>query len=454
MGAVSDAHESLRTPAGIVLCSALVASVFQIYTFPVGGFYVPLSLLLALLSVLYVRPASVDRRVMWLTLLYICSMVISVAWSPSLSAWVNGVVYQNLFFIGLFSFSSIRGYEAKRQAFRFFLYGAATNAVVTVVFRIIPAVKIAYLSNPIRSLFINPNTVESVVGNHINVTDVAKSGGYLFFNGNTNAALNMMCLGISICLIQGRGKPSALFFCAIFLAAIIASGSKSALLVSGAVIVIAMILYYLRTSRHLAVFTVGSIILSIVLVLFVFGVFDAVLQGKFSQETAHTSGYRIGLLQVAVILFKENPILGVGFGGWQKRLASYADFYGLSPEWPPHNSIVLAWSQSGILSVAVLIALFVYILISLVQSYQRTSGSYRPGGAIIAFMCVTAMSLGDAFALFGNSSMAFPLGCVVAYGLKARSKVRPSVERRESGSLRQRSKTGGSDGALEAASKR
>jgi O-antigen ligase len=425
-------RDMLTTPAGLVFCAALVASVFQIYTVAVGGFYVPLSLALSMLCLLYIAPSSIDRRVMLMALLYMATLLVSIAWSPSFSAWANGVVYQSLFFIGLFSFQSMKNNDARRSAIRLFLLAASANAIVTVIFRIIPALKMAYLSTSVRALFINPNTVESVLGKNINVTDVSKSGGFLFINGNTGAAFNMMCLGMSICLMQGSNKRGPLLLATIFLSSIVASGSKSALLVSVAVIVIAAALYFLRTNRFLPLLVVGAIVVSIALVLFSSGIFDKVAAGKFSQDTAQTSSYRVGLLQVAGILFRQNPILGLGFGGWERKLPSYADFYGLSPEWPPHNSIVMAWAQAGLLSALVLIALFGYILTALIKSYQKTSGSFRPGGALIAFLCVTAMSLGDPYPLFGNSSMAFPLGCVVAFGLRQRAMVKQAVERRTS----------------------
>src|SRR5690349_13947346 len=74
-------RDMLTTPAGLVFCTALVASVFQIYTVAVGGFYVPLSLALSMLCLLYIAPSSIDRRVMLMALLYMATLLVSIAWS-------------------------------------------------------------------------------------------------------------------------------------------------------------------------------------------------------------------------------------------------------------------------------------------------------------------------------------------------------------------------------------
>jgi O-antigen ligase len=56
----------------------------------------------------------------------------------------------------------------------------------------------------------------------------------------------------------------------------------------------------------------------------------------------------------------QSPIFGQGFGGWQSGFSRYADEW--NEGFPPHNTLVYLWSQSGIFAVLLALLFMVSVL--------------------------------------------------------------------------------------------
>lgn len=400
----------------IGLAAAALAT-YQIFTFAVFGTYFPLALFFSLACVAFVRVQADDRLFLGIIGGYLLTLLLAGAWSPDKGTWANGVLYETLFFIAYLYARSSRSDELSRLIFVFVL-AAALNAMLVIVFRFLPSIEATYLHSDFINIFRNPKRVANYSQFKPNVFDADKAGG-IFDNANSGAAFNMLALGCTVSLIGARRMFVVGPLLALFMIAIFCSGSKSALLLTGAVLAIVTAIYMLRSGRSLML-GIGALLAIFVLIAPpVQDLLSAASGSEFGAATAKTSGYRINLLHVAGMLFREHPIFGLGFGGWRLEMTPYATLYGLDNSWPPHNSLVNAWAQAGLVSAILLVAVFAVVVSRLARCFRSTERPFRPGGALMALLAVGGMSLGDPFPLLGNQNMAFPLGLVVAWGMRS-----------------------------------
>lgn len=396
---------------------AAATATYQIFTFPLFGTYFPLALLFSLGCAFFARVPAMDRTLFATIAAYWLTLVVAALWSSDLGTWANGVLYELLFFIGFFYAQSSRSDEISRVLYIFIL-AAAFNAVLVIIFRFVPSIEASYLNSDLINIFRNPKRVANYGQFKPNVFDLDKAGG-IFDNANTGAAFNMLCFGCTIALIGVRRLVVLVPLLLIFAVAIYSSGSKSALLLTGATLAIVAAIHLVRSGRSAVFAIVAFLALGILLTPAVQDLLTSASSTDFGEQTARTSGYRINLLHVAGMLFRDHPLFGLGFGGWGRYMEPYAALYGLDPSWPPHNSLVNAWAQAGLLSALLLIAVFAIVITRLVRCFRGAERPFRPGGALLAVLSVGGMSLGDPFPLLGNQNMAFPLGVLVAWGVRS-----------------------------------
>ncbi|MHC9418817.1 O-antigen ligase family protein [Sphingomonas citri] len=408
---------------------AAATATYQIFTFAVFGTYFPLALLFSLSCAAFARVPAMDRTLFVIIAAYWLTLVLAALWSPDLGTWANGVLYESLFFVAFFYAQGARSEELSRILFVFIL-AAAANAVLVIIFRFLPGIEASYLNSELLNVFRNPKRVANYGQFKPNVFDPDKAGG-IFDNANTGAAFNMLCFGCTIALIGARKITVLAPLLILFAVAIFCSGSKSAVLLTGTTLAIVAALYLVRSGRSALFAIVGFLVLGFLLAPPVQELLTSAASSDFGEATAKTSGYRINLLHVAGMLFRDHPLLGLGFGGWPRYMEPYAALYGLDPSWPPHNSLVNAWAQAGLVSALLLVAIFVIITSRLIRGFRSTERPFRPGGALLAMLAVAGMSLGDPFPLLGNQNMAFPLGLLAAWGVRSmlRRQQAPTVRR-------------------------
>lgn len=75
---------------------------------------------------------------------------------------------------------------------------------------------------------------------------------------------------------------------------------------------------------------------------------DALSDSGFGEASSSTLAVRQVIWGFAEREFLATPMLGHGFGGWEQRFIVYALSHGLSPGFPPHNALIMLWSQSGL----------------------------------------------------------------------------------------------------------
>jgi len=102
-------------------------------------------------------------------------------------------------------------------------------------------------------------------------------------------------------------------------------------------------------------------------------------------------GQRMGFLRNTVELIRENPVLGVGTGGFATAYAARASRTGDAPTKNPHNEFLLMTAQFGVVGLAALLGLFG------TQWWlaARLPGRFEQGaarGLVLAFVVASALS--------------------------------------------------------------
>lgn len=413
------APESSRTTTRHypLLVGAAALATYQIYFFPAAGTYFPLSLFLIYACVPFIRRRTADNSLFVLFVAYLALVFVSGAWSPDKGAWGTSVVYGFLFFAGFFSARTFDDRTALDRVVFWFLLFASINAVLVIVYRLSPALEDVFLGSAWRGLFKNPKLLANIELFRPNVYDPDKAGG-IFDNANTGAAFSMLCIGATISTFGVKGRLISLYFFLIFSLAVLMSGSKSAAMIFVAgmsVLVLAAVARVGNAYQRVIGFCLVGL-LALATVALVAMVASSVESSDFGRDVSDTSEYRFMLWRAARWSFPQHPIRGLGFGGWSDMLSTFAAT-GVNVSWPPHNSLILAWSESGIFAVLLLLAIWAVLARRLARSIAADPRASAPVGALFALVSVAAMSFGDTFALFGSQNMTVPLGILVALGI-------------------------------------
>lgn len=192
----------------------------------------------------------------------------------------------------------------------------------------------------------------------------------------------VMSFGAVTALLVLKEKRSfitfSLFF--VFLIAVFWSGSKGPL-VSLLLIVVYMIFRVFSFSRLFLFFT-----LTFVLVYFMRDFFFESRAISSLMEIAKdpeayvagagqgSVGSRISFYRLSIALFMENPILGIGFGGWGSWEATTHHYY-------PHNLFLEIISESGLLGL-----LLLFVILARALKINNLQIKYLVAVSIIAMM--------------------------------------------------------------------
>ncbi|WFE50009.1 O-antigen ligase family protein [Micromonospora sp. WMMD1155] len=305
------------------------------------------------------------------------------------------------------------------------------EALLVLVFRVLPGVEDAFLRS-IAGLVSGQNTVAALfTGSPNNVFDEAKSGG-VFVNANVAG----LFLGVNavaafaIATITGSRWTRMVGFVA--LAAVPVTGSKSATLL--AVALPASVLAVRRLtrarragsgeplpSRHgshrrpvgrrLALGLVGTGVLGVV------GAVVLAAELGFLQALAKSFGDRTAIWGFGAEAFLRDPLLGLGYGGWDAGFAAYAREHGIYRSFPPHNVLLAGWAATGLAGL-VLIAVFFALTLRLAVRAVNTGGHRHRTFALWATAAVAwtlIHGLGDNTEIFGDIHLIPILSLLVAY---------------------------------------
>ena len=294
------------------------------------------------------------------------------------------------------------------------------SGLLVVLFRVLPRVEAGYLLSPIARFFSEPDVIlvsRSEVNIALdpvrslglfadvarpsgstglleglfvrddltyfqNVLDPAKAGG-VFLNGNTAS----MFFGVTACVAiwalatsrtTGGGRPLAAVHATtaiVSVAALVATGSKTALLLLVGLPVLAFFIgWAVRRPR-------AGTIVGVVGVLGAAGGITAMLVARPGLLTSSTLADRLGLWRMVSAAFPERWFFGFGFGNWRFHVVEEWPHYFpnvATQVWPPHNLFLMAWTDAGLVS---LVLVLIVVLVPLVAALRRMGEARFSGSA-------------------------------------------------------------------------
>lgn len=350
-----------RTASFTPLAATLSVSALQLYLIPAGAttisVYQVSAAALTILAAANVAIASHWKPILVLLALVAVNMM-SLAWSSDTRLGTVSIVY-TILFVTISINTALAAQHRPRAVYRVLLIVAllaSANSALVVLFRLSPSIEDQFLRSSIAKVLINPNALEAAIDGTEpnNVFDPQKAGG-VFLNANT-AALYTAVTSITAYYLSRilYFKTGAVLAATAYLA-IPFTGSKAATILSVAMILLAWLARVLSKKY-------GATLIFWLLA-FVFAVAATILTVStmslstpepiqdFSAQVASTTGVRILIWQHFIDVFSLAPILGQGFGGWQESFEIHASALGLSVAFPPHNTFIYLWSQSGIFAV-------------------------------------------------------------------------------------------------------
>jgi len=338
------------------LMASVWLSLFQLYLVPTGG----VCLSTAFICILTLWPETLRQcRTLlgwWpsrLIVVLILIQVLSFCWSSDLSQGVRVILFTLPFFMILAA--TIEALGADENLAKILLSGvvccACIEAALVIVLHLAPTLEARFIAWKYVRIFINPNSFS------VGYMQVPNWSGFLI-NPNTAAGY----LGIASFIAMATALKYRLWWAGL---AGVLLASAVVLTGSGAGIVLVLVLYCIWTLVLLyrwrgllpCFCLIGALVLVAMLVLWQLDIAGA------EKALAQSTAIRWRIWQCAVPAFMEHPIMGLGFGGWQKIFPAYAVKIGVPMNYPPHNTLIYLWSQSGLFAALLGMAFIAAVLI-------------------------------------------------------------------------------------------
>jgi O-antigen ligase len=411
----------------------LVTSVFQLYLIPIGSLYISIGLISAYMASIYLLFAirhRIDRYHLSFGALF-GLQALSIVWSVDRFAGLRDIIFGVPFFACFLLGRRLCMAHEKQAllAVKLFCLLGLVQTTLLILFRLVTSIESSFLHSDIVALFVSPNALEQFFGGQANnIADPDKAGG-LLLNANVAGvwAATMAFMAMAISRISENSSDRWFWFlvAAAHVCGVLACGSKASLLLlflSPLIATVALRYLELRSYAVRLLFFLSFVALTVVLV--ELGRF-LVTETEFGRRALFATATRLLLWKFAVAQFAASPWLGLGYGGWQAELAKFAgglDTVGLSYRFPPHNSLIILWSNSGVFA-AILGLAIVFLLF---QTAASPSGSGKRGkGLAFWSICVVAFfylqSMGENYGLLGEphiqAPFAFFLGVVTGYAV-------------------------------------
>ena len=372
---------SYATPVKYRFLLALTISVFQLYMVPIGDFYISLAFAASLSlwpEVFKEARKLFKKKIFALAAILVIMQALSIIWSPDPRLGIRTIIYTLPFFFISFAAYSI----AKKD--RRFIYKTlyitcalmTVQAVLVMIFRVSPAIELGYLSSNIAGLFSGPNVIEGLMNGTEanNIFDPDKAGGF-FVNGNT--ASTYLGMGAFTAYLVSKNRESKLlFFVTLTLwVAVFFTGSKSgAMLALGLPVIALLQTKYSQFNKRSksALLTLSLLFLPLAIYFSSQAISSFAADSTFTTNSLDTASIRFEIWNYALSAFIESPVFGQGFGGWQIGYGIYAASIGIPTGFPPHNTLIYLWSQSGIIA-ALLGVAFIYNVMKLAYALIKSS---------------------------------------------------------------------------------
>lgn len=408
--AVSATDEG-RIPKLFLL--VLICSIFQFYIFPpVMGIYIPLYLVAVYALAFKVNWLEAGKTSIGILLICLYTVqVISWLWSPDLVLGVRDLIYTFPFLIVfLFVYQHMRtNPEGIWRAVRIFCVFAVAQSLLVISFRFFPDLEIRFFRTFFAKLFINPNVIAEFFsfGGGNNTFDAAKAGGF-FVNANRAGAFAGILTYLTISTFKYTNKYLWFFTLCVHLLAILTCGSKASLFLLLFVPLLCIII--INRSKIFTISFVFSILLlpSLFIIQYLFDI-DSLISAAHNTFMARTF-----LWEYAGQQFLRNPLLGQGYGGWNfsvMDVSGAAVGYDVRTKLPPHNALIILWSQSGIVAAFLGIVLWTLIIRNALTSIKVDTKLFW--GLFAGYLIFIIHSLGENYGIFGDPHMTSALALIV-----------------------------------------
>lgn len=368
----------------------------------------------------------------WKPTVYLLTIValyiVSLLWSPNPKMGLQPIGYF-LQFLVIFAAVVSEGRRDYRLILKLLMVTTALTgieALLVVIGRIAPGIKLAFFLSPIAKWLITPNIISKLFSDTYNgLFDSTKSGG-MFVNANVAATF----LGVIACMSFGLAlhfRKKWLGLASIMLLASVPfTGSKAGLMLAVAV---PILMLHLMTLHYRAWRNRLRMIMAALLVAGTVGWFgpkairatqsDVYTQvGVFFQHSNKTLSVREKIWAYGAEAFMQHPFEGQGFGGWQQNFPKYARKVGIQSDVPPEDTIIYLWSRGGLLT-ALMGLLFMYEVLRISWHQIRDPDALAFGlslAMLSAYLWTFVRGMGSNFGLLGDVHMSPILATLLALG--------------------------------------
>lgn len=407
---------------------AVPVSVLQLYLpgAGIGGFMPPLALLGGLaLWPEFIRGIQILLR--WPPTLMLIGILLmygfSLLWSVDVRMGFREIIYLWVF-LAIFSAIVLQLRRDERVVWRLLALTvllAMVEALLVVFFRVNPSLEMVFLHSDLARLFVNPNVLDVLFTTGMNnVLDPVKAGG-LFVNGNVAGAY-LWLIAMVAALLGSRKKNRSMFVVSGFiLIAAFFTGSKTVLLLAALLIPTLLVMLFWNSRMRAVWFAIFFLTIGVIGAA---GLLSSQFVDRPSVET-HGSLFeqsdsalstRVKIWGYAFQAFCETPFLGQGFGGWQQSYSNYAGSFNEYQVFPPHNTWIYLWSQSGLLSAMFGMA-FVILVVRFGVRWLSSLHSQRimvMVSMLGAYIWTFVHGMGTNFGLVGDAHMTPILAVLLA----------------------------------------
>lgn len=367
--------------------------------------------------------ALIDKRVRlvhhWATLPAFGLVVVyflAQLWSVTPFSQTNLLI---MFRFGLFAFMICYALTTFREdkgvmlrALRWATPWIIAQSVLTVLFRVMPDREPPFYRSTLGAIFTGPQGAALWQGVYNNVLDPDKAGGF-FVNGNIASMFGGVAFFLFVLCRQLGGSKWNYLWALIALAGTVGTGSKT-----GISLAVALPMAYFLLPRLLRgggrAWVLPAVLVGVPAASVLPVVIDALFPA-FADSSSHAYASRDALWAGAAELFIYQPVFGLGFDGWAANIGAVTGIYTL----PPHNLVIAAWANGGIVAAACVIVFMLAVVAGLLGRICR-SETLAEGKVYSAALCVAAWvfihGMGDNTVIYGHhTTMAFvalALGCL------------------------------------------
>jgi O-antigen ligase len=313
---------------------------------------------------------------------------------------------------------------------RWTLVATSVQAVLVIVFRVLPQIKLAYLGSAIADLFESANRIADVGNVEQSILDGSKSAGITTYANPAAAWLGLAAMASWYVarLVKSHVLKyvAALDFLAVFF-----TGSKAGILTAGVMVAVTIgieMLQQIVDRRKLDIRYPMAICLALGLA----GLSVPLLVehiGNFLSDSSYTLSTRQELWWFAEDEFRAHPIFGLGFGGWEHIVP----IQGREMHMPPHNAFIILWAQSGLIASLLGLGFVVTVLWwSAGRIFQGNWSEQLIAKAVFTgYLWVFIQAQGENFGLFGEEHMrpilALAMGMLAGLASKRAEELRAKV---------------------------